>query len=370
MDGRISISMSADIVSLSQRRATIRKEADLFIDALVDMSRSQPAPEEALDAVLSEISARDYTSIQVYLARKSNALIVAGLGLPERVQARKSTLPITHPVLEEILHGNQTPPMNDGNPLFEGKVIGFPYERRSIIVGEVLRGAVIFTYDPVEKEVNTEEHRLLERSAGVVVDTLQKLVENKTYQRTAHQVERAEAELKRREKLNGATRLFNERVFHHDLKSYLNKAQKGKDYHLVLMDIDQFSRINREADHIAGDEVIADVGKYLGGIPSVAAYRAGGDKFALVLETAGKGVDSLLSRGRDIREGFAQIPVPKDSKPITASVGMISVRSDFTGGEDLYSHANASLSMARDVGNTGIYTAFDSDLKIVGHYTF
>ena len=370
MDGRISISMSADIVSLSQRRATTRKEADIFIDTLVDMSRSQPAPEEALDAVLSEISARDYTSIQVYLARKSNALIVAGLGLPERVQARKSTLPITHPVLEEILHGNQTPPMNDGNPLFEGKVIGFPYERRSIIIGEVIRGAVIFTYDPVEKEVNTEEHRLLERSAGVIVDALQKLVENKTYQRTTRQVERAEAELKRRDKLNGTTGLYNERVFHHDLKSYLSKAQKGKEYHLVLMDIDQFGRINREADHIAGDEVIAEVGKYLAGIPSVAAYRAGGDKFAVVLDTAGKGVDSLLSQGRSIREGFTAIPVPKNCNPLTASVGMIRVHPKFKGGEDLYVHANAALSLARDITNTGIYTELDDTLNLLNQFRF
>lgn len=79
------------------------------------------------------------------------------------------------------------------------------------------------------------------------------------------------------------TDLYNHRCFQEQMKKL---SQKEKPFYIVMGDIDQFKPINDEYGHLAGDEVL----KELGGIFAEAAkkyggqaFRYGGEEFAFLM---------------------------------------------------------------------------------------
>jgi diguanylate cyclase (GGDEF)-like protein len=60
----------------------------------------------------------------------------------------------------------------------------------------------------------------------------------------------------------------------------------GRDFHLVMIDLDGFKAVNDSLGHAAGDAVLAAVGARLASIagPRHRVYRLGGDEFALLLD--------------------------------------------------------------------------------------
>ena len=92
------------------------------------------------------------------------------------------------------------------------------------------------------------------------------------------------------------TRLYNRRAFNHRLRVEVARARRyAKPFALVVLDMDGFERINDVHGHMAGDAALTRVAELLAHelrMPD-AAFRIGGDEFALVLPE----VDATL-RGR------------------------------------------------------------------------
>jgi len=82
------------------------------------------------------------------------------------------------------------------------------------------------------------------------------------------------------------TRLYNRRAFNHRLRQESARARRyGTPFALVVLDVDGFKRINDRHGHMAGDAALARVADLLAQhlrAPD-AAFRIGGDEFALVL---------------------------------------------------------------------------------------
>ncbi len=78
------------------------------------------------------------------------------------------------------------------------------------------------------------------------------------------------------------TGLGNHRHFHDRVERELSEAdQRGKDFSLCLVDVDDFKRVNDLYGHPAGDTVLAQIAANLR--QNGEAFRLGGDEFAVLL---------------------------------------------------------------------------------------
>ncbi|VAV83595.1 diguanylate cyclase/phosphodiesterase (GGDEF & EAL domains) with PAS/PAC sensor(s) [hydrothermal vent metagenome] len=85
------------------------------------------------------------------------------------------------------------------------------------------------------------------------------------------------------------TGLYNDRYFFKRLSLELGKsARTGKDISIIFMDLDNFKQINDSHGHLAGSQLLTEVGKIIHELVDNAPYdivplRYGGDEFTLVM---------------------------------------------------------------------------------------
>jgi diguanylate cyclase (GGDEF)-like protein len=141
---------------------------------------------------------------------------------------------------------------------------------------------------------------------------------------------RAELHQRTMAERDSLTGVSNRRAF----DAALEKAARTREpYALILIDLDDFKRVNDEQGHPAGDEVLRSVAAAASGIArkgdSVA--RIGGDEFALL--TPGAGASGVLRLLRDLRDAI--------DFPATFAAGL--VPDDALTPEELVAHADARL---------------------------
>jgi diguanylate cyclase (GGDEF)-like protein len=153
------------------------------------------------------------------------------------------------------------------------------------------------------------------------------------------------------------TGLKNRRRFEEDLRTELARIRRdGGEGALLMLDLDNFKRVNDTLGHPVGDRVIADIATVLRArmrMTDVVA-RLGGDEFAVVLPHCDPGEARLVGEeiGAAIRDHAAdEEAVP----PITVSVGIAMFRSDVAADlESLEEQADAALYEAKRAGRDAI----------------
>lgn len=145
-------------------------------------------------------------------------------------------------------------------------------------------------------------------------------------------------ELNRLSITDSLTELYNQRHFYARLNEEVIRAERQKHpLSLILLDIDNFKEYNDNNGHLAGDEVLRNVGMIINscireGVDS--GYRYGGDEFAIIVIDAN--VDIAKGIGIRIKKAFT------NNGKITVSIGY----SKFTDGmsvKDLVSDADRDL---------------------------
>jgi diguanylate cyclase (GGDEF)-like protein len=144
-----------------------------------------------------------------------------------------------------------------------------------------------------------------------------RLVKAELYQRT----------MAERDSLTGVS---NRRAFDAALES---AARTREPYALILIDLDDFKRVNDERGHPAGDEVLREVAAAAAGVARKGdcVARIGGDEFALL--APGAGASGVLRLLRDLRSAVRH--------PATFAAGL--VPDDARTPEELVAHADARL---------------------------
>jgi diguanylate cyclase (GGDEF)-like protein len=114
-------------------------------------------------------------------------------------------------------------------------------------------------------------------------------------------------ELNRLSITDALTGLYNHRQFFLRLKEEVVRARRqGQNLAIVLIDLDDFKAYNDTHGHLAGDEILRDVGEIVRncireGVDS--GYRYGGDEFAVILidasEETARTITSRLQRSFD-----------------------------------------------------------------------
>jgi diguanylate cyclase (GGDEF)-like protein len=151
------------------------------------------------------------------------------------------------------------------------------------------------------------------------------------------------------------TGLFNHRRFHEAVVAESERAKRfGQPMGLVMIDIDNFKRVNDTYGHQQGDRVLAEVARVLREssreIDSPARY--GGEELAVVLpQTDLEGTYQLAER---IRQGIADLEVPlaDGQRPlqVTASLGVASLPHTAVEPRELLAAADAALYEAKRSG--------------------
>jgi diguanylate cyclase (GGDEF)-like protein/putative nucleotidyltransferase with HDIG domain len=161
----------------------------------------------------------------------------------------------------------------------------------------------------------------------------------------------AQEQLASRDPLTG---LHNHREFHEAVARELEECRRhGGSMAVVLLDLDDFKRVNDTSGHAAGDRVLIAAAEGLRGAcrASDQAFRIGGDEFALVLpRSSGRDAIPLAERGAEAMTGV-------DGR-VKVSYGIAEWPADGPAKDSLLRHADERLyAMKRSAAAAGRHTS-------------
>ena len=153
---------------------------------------------------------------------------------------------------------------------------------------------------------------------------------------------------------DGLTRLHNHRFFQEQLAREIARAERaGGSLTLVLIDIDDFKKLNDRYGHAAGDTVLCDVARVMTRIVREADVlaRYGGEEFALIPGQAD--LDGAVGLAEKIRVAISQAVVAIDdcgrrsTASVTVSIGVAEYQGD---SRALFNAADRALYRAKESG--------------------
>lgn len=161
------------------------------------------------------------------------------------------------------------------------------------------------------------------------------------------------AETARQAAVDELTGVFNRRFFDSAIEREIKQAaRRNRDLSLLILDIDNFKKINDTHGHTTGDAVISALGKLLKKqIRSEdTPCRIGGEEFAVLLpETGVEGAEIVAEK---IRHEFSKLKIA--STDLSLSGGLATFASDATNAKDLIDRADQMLYFAKYSGKNRV----------------
>jgi len=207
------------------------------------------------------------------------------------------------------------------------------------------------------REINELNHSFGELVSGLQLSRMQILSLNRGLQTrvddATRRLKEANSNLEHIASIDYLTRLPNRRAFEHHMTNALQR-RRVEDQFLVLMliDVDNFKKVNDTYGHAAGDSVLVQVASVLSGYARHGdlAARYAGDEFVVLMpcgsEIGHKRADDLLQKFRT--EDFM---FDGKSLLITVSIGLVSMENlrgiDMN---DLFRRVDSVLYKAKDEG--------------------
>jgi diguanylate cyclase (GGDEF)-like protein len=166
------------------------------------------------------------------------------------------------------------------------------------------------------------------------------------------------------------TELYNRRFFQERLQEEIQRAERhNQPLSLIMLDIDNFKKLNDTFGHLEGDEVLknvaGDIRQALRGIDLVARY--GGEEFAIILPmtspTAARKVAERIRR----KVGSRHSPVTSQNPGwhLSISLGVATWGEEISSGRDLMDAADRALYQAKNNGKNQVVSHVPSRHKIV-----
>jgi len=166
---------------------------------------------------------------------------------------------------------------------------------------------------------------------------------------------------------DGLTGLWNHRVIVERLGQEMIRSLRDKTpLSVILADVDHFKKVNDSFGHLAGDQVLKEIGtifmRTLRPYDSVGRY--GGEEFLLILPNCG--MESALIRGEELRAAVqsARILDGKTLVQVTASFGVVSVLPSHDDADAVIRAVDSALYRAKGCGRNCVIQA-EMDTPVV-----
>ena len=158
--------------------------------------------------------------------------------------------------------------------------------------------------------------------------------------------------------IDGLTGIYNRRYFEMQIGSEIERASRYDGRLAVIMiDIDNFKRLNDEFGHLLGDEVLRQVSTvFLQQLRKVdVVCRYGGEEFAiLVPQTTGGNAMEVAEKLRRMVEGYRFPGVPVK---VTISAGVAEFPANGRTRDELVAAADAALYVSKEAGRNRVSPA-------------
>jgi diguanylate cyclase (GGDEF)-like protein len=179
---------------------------------------------------------------------------------------------------------------------------------------------------------------------------------------------RMRAALEHQAQTDSLTGLYNHRFFHERLRSELTRASRTRDVvTLVLLDLDNFKRVNDVHGHGIGDHVLIGVAEILTHAirGSDVACRIGGEEFAVILPSSDAGDACVLASRISERLGAANF---EPAGKMTVSIGVAQGPEHAMNPRELVACAEMAMMTAKARGKDRI-VLFDESVGERPHHT-
>jgi diguanylate cyclase (GGDEF)-like protein len=157
------------------------------------------------------------------------------------------------------------------------------------------------------------------------------------------------------------TGIANHRAFRLRLDAFVSESARGRSFALVMVDIDQFKRVNDTHGHPAGDQVLRGVAETLrDGIRKTdLAARYGGEEFAVLLADVEEDQAAEIAEILRKRVGGLASPFGR----VTASFGVAVARIGRNSAEAIIAAADGALLKAKKRGRNRVERAAAPKVK-------
>jgi diguanylate cyclase (GGDEF)-like protein/PAS domain S-box-containing protein len=171
-------------------------------------------------------------------------------------------------------------------------------------------------------------------------------------------LEAANEKLSRQATIDVLTGLPNRRVLDERVEFEFRFAQRHKTHlSVVMMDLDNFKKVNDQLGHAEGDRVLQEAAKVLRDKMRATdlAARYGGEEFVVLLP--GADTDGAILFAERVRAGLRQVKAL--DKHVTASLGIAALDATTNGGKRLIQRADEAMYEAKRAGKDRIETHRD-----------
>jgi diguanylate cyclase (GGDEF)-like protein len=170
--------------------------------------------------------------------------------------------------------------------------------------------------------------------------------------------------------VDGLTGLFMRRYFDARIEEEIERSKRyGSAFSVVMMDVDDFKRLNDAHGHLIGDRVLRGIAhvvkSQMRGVDTAARY--GGEEIAVILPRTE--MVNAYNVGERIRGAIADLRITTDSDPlqvlrVTASFGIAAYpESGASDGEDLVRRADRALYRAKKTGKNRVELFWADDAE-------
>jgi diguanylate cyclase (GGDEF)-like protein len=167
--------------------------------------------------------------------------------------------------------------------------------------------------------------------------------------------------------IDGLTGIFNRRYFELRIGDEIERARRsGQGMGVILIDIDQFKRLNDEFGHLLGDEVLRQVVSIFSQQvrKTDIVCRYGGEEFVIVLSQTD--VRHTLAVAEKLRRAVERYQFPGVPRPVTISAGASNFPDHGVTRDELVKLADEALYSAKQAGRNRAALAQTTRFATVG----